>query len=98
VLVEYAAEVCQKPGGKRVFWQGCWKALAPIPLVQLQTITQPTMIVWGAEDRLFPAAHGRLARQGIPHAQLELITRAGHVPFYDEPDIFNHLLFNFLGG
>jgi pimeloyl-ACP methyl ester carboxylesterase len=44
------------------------------------------------------AAHGRLARQGIPHAQLELITRAGHVPFYDEPDIFNHLLFNFLGG
>lgn len=96
-LVEYAAEICRKPGGKRAYWLGCWKALVPFTTSQLQSICQPTLIVWGAYDRVFPVEHSRAAQVCIPNAILEIIPDAGHIPFYDTPEIFNRLLQNFLG-
>jgi len=59
-------------------------------------IRVPTLIVWGAEDRLFPVAHARAAAQGIPGARLEVFADCGHTPQLEAAERFNALLAEFL--
>ncbi len=56
----------------------------------------PTLLVWGARDRLIPAAHGIAAQQAIPGSRLEIFERAGHVPHLSDPDRFVTLLREFV--
>lgn len=46
---------------------------------QLQRITQPTLIVWGTEDRLIPIAVGEIMHNDIPGSVLEGIPGCGHL-------------------
>jgi pimeloyl-ACP methyl ester carboxylesterase len=49
---------------------------------QLRRIACPTLLIWGADDRLIPLAHGEFYAQHIPGARLEVIPECGHmVPF-----------------
>ena len=95
-FIEYSVEVCLKPGGSRAFWEGCGQAVLPIPLVLLKTISHRTLFIWGVEDRVFPLAHARRAARLMPHARLHPIPRAGHIPFFDQPGMFNDVLLKFL--
>lgn len=95
-FIQYASEVCQKPGGSHAFWHGCWKAVWPIPLKHLEKINQQTMMIWGLEDRVFPSTHARKALQSIPSSRLHVIPNAGHIPFFDQPKVFNNILLKFL--
>jgi pimeloyl-ACP methyl ester carboxylesterase len=56
----------------------------------------PTLMVWGARDRVIPAAHGIAAAQLIDGSRLEIFENAGHFPHLDEPNRFAHLLREFL--
>jgi len=58
----------------------------------------PTLLVWGARDRMIPVAHGRNAVELIPDAQLEVFPRAGHFPHLDDPQRFAGLLRTFVAG
>ena len=63
---------------------------------RLTTIAQPTLILWGEEDRLFPPQVGHDLQALIPHSTLHLIPRAGHIPQWERPDVVNGLLLTFL--
>ena len=91
-FIEYAKEVCQKPGGKRAFWRGCGRAVFPIRFGELRKIVQPTRLIWGAEDRVFPLSHARRAIRMIPNAHLHVIPQAAHIPFFDQPKVFHNVL------
>jgi pimeloyl-ACP methyl ester carboxylesterase len=54
-------------------------------LARLPAITIPTLVVWGAADRMFPPEHGRAYADAIPGAQFRLIERAGHLPQLETP-------------
>jgi len=95
---EYRLEVCRMPGGKRVFWQGRGKAADPIPMEQLCQVTHPTLIIWGEEERFVPLSHAKAAQKVMPNAQLQVIPKAGHIPFFDQPEAFNDVLDRFLKG
>jgi pimeloyl-ACP methyl ester carboxylesterase len=56
----------------------------------------PTLLVWGARDRLIPVAHGIAAHQAIPGSQLEVFERAGHAPHLSDPPRFAALLRDFV--
>ena len=55
----------------------------------------PSLIVWGCRDRIIPVAHGRAAHELMPGSRLELLERAGHFPFLDDPAGFTGLLERF---
>lgn len=93
---DYAVEVCRKPGGTRVFWQGRGAAVTPIPADQLRSIAQPTLIVWGEKERFYPLAHAEMAAKIIPNAQLCVIPGAGHIPFFDQPQAAGEAVIRFL--
>ncbi len=51
----------------------------------LSSISQPTLILWGSEDRvLHPSAAG-IFQQIIPHAQSKMFFDVGHLPMVDKP-------------
>lgn len=95
-FIAYAEQVCRKPGGKRAFWGGCGSTIFPIPFGRLKEVTHRTALIWGAEDRVFPLAHARRAMRIMPNVQLHVIPQAGHIPFFDQPRIFNEVLLKFL--
>ncbi|WP_298817001.1 alpha/beta fold hydrolase [Chloroflexus sp.] len=63
---------------------------------RLNTITQPTLIIWGKEDRLFPVKYAYEAQRALPHARLEIIPNCGHFPMIEAADRFHQLLLDFL--
>ncbi len=56
----------------------------------------PTLIVWGARDRIIPVEHAQPAHEGMPGSQLELFEDAGHFPQLEDPLRFTRTLLNFL--
>ena len=52
----------------------------------LQRVTVPTLILTGEEDRLCPIQCHQLMHQLIPHSQLQVINRAGHLPTLEQAE------------
>jgi len=63
---------------------------------QLAQIRPPTLIVWGAEDRVFPPKVGQDLHAALPGSSFALIPEAGHIPQWEQPDQVNRVLLNFL--
>lgn len=45
----------------------------------------PTLLLWGARDRIIPLHHGERARDHIPGSTLRVLPDAGHFPHLDQP-------------
>lgn len=52
----------------------------------LHRVRVPTLLLWGAEDRVIPPAHGEALRDLIPGARLELLPGCGHMATVERPD------------
>jgi pimeloyl-ACP methyl ester carboxylesterase len=48
----------------------------------------PTLIIWGSDDRIIPAAHADAAHASIPGSRLVIFEGAGHFPHAEEPERF----------
>jgi pimeloyl-ACP methyl ester carboxylesterase len=55
----------------------------------------PTLLVWGAHDRVVPARHAEIAHRAMPGSRLETFADAGHFPHQAEPDRFVELITSF---
>jgi pimeloyl-ACP methyl ester carboxylesterase len=77
------------------------KILFPIPnrriSKRLYRVTAPTLVVWGANDKLVPAAYGERWKESIAGARLETIAEAGHMVPYEQPERFVSVVSQFLG-
>jgi len=59
-------------------------------------IAAPTLVIWGAEDRLFPPVIADLVAGHIKGAEKLLIPAASHFPQLDNPSAFNAAVAAFL--
>ena len=72
------------------------KALTGYDLVErLERITVPTLIVWGRDDLVVPAADARGFADRISDSELVVFDDCGHVPMAERPVRFNRLLETF---
>jgi pimeloyl-ACP methyl ester carboxylesterase len=55
----------------------------------------PSMIIWGARDRIIPVGHAQVAHDGMPDSRLEIFESAGHFPQLDDPHRFAETLEDF---
>lgn len=62
---------------------------------ELARITVPTMLIWGAKDRVFPVSHALRARAVIPQSELHVLEGAGHAVPLEEPQRVSGLLSRF---
>lgn len=58
---------------------------------------RPTLIVWGANDRILPAHHFETARKAFPHARSHMFDNTGHCPQIERPEAFAALAREFVG-
>jgi len=63
----------------------------------LRRIAVPTLVVWGASDRIVAPAYGRAYSALIPGSRFELIEAAGHHPEIEQPEAFAERVVKFLG-
>jgi pimeloyl-ACP methyl ester carboxylesterase len=52
----------------------------------LHRITVPTLVLWGANDRLRPTAQAQAWMAALPAGQLQLVPATGHLVFEETPD------------
>ncbi|MBN9434936.1 MAG: alpha/beta fold hydrolase [Bosea sp.] len=52
----------------------------------LARITNPALVVWGAEDRLLPASQAPLFVEALPDAELMIVEDAGHFVMQEKPE------------
>jgi pimeloyl-ACP methyl ester carboxylesterase len=64
----------------------------------LHRIDVPTLIVWGANDRLFPVEHAYAYQQLIPGSKAVIIPECGHIPQVEKPNVFVAELTAFIDG
>ena len=76
--------------GREAFALYGWKPYMHNPRLKrwLHRIDRPTLLLWGAEDRIVTPAYGESWRRAIPNARLELIASAGHFPHWEQPEAF----------
>ncbi|WP_243768426.1 alpha/beta fold hydrolase [Leifsonia sp. TF02-11] len=55
-------------------------------LGRLGAVRVPTLMVWGASDRIVTPAYGRAVARAIPGARFVEIPEAGHLPQLEAPD------------
>jgi pimeloyl-ACP methyl ester carboxylesterase len=64
---------------------------------RLPSLKVPTLVVWGARDRVFPESQARDAVARLQEGSLALIPDCGHMPHVECPDRFLAALSGFLG-
>lgn len=62
----------------------------------LATITVPTLVICGVEDRLTPPGLAEEIAAGIPEAELVLIEGAGHLSTLEQPEPVNRAMIEWL--
>lgn len=74
-------------------------ALSSYPIRhRLPEITAPTLILWGALDRIVPVKDAYEFSRLIPTAQRLIFEETGHMPMIERPAAFNDALERFLSG
>jgi 3-oxoadipate enol-lactonase len=71
-------------------------AARPDSIPTLSTIDVPTLLVFGEEDKMTPAADAAVIRDHVPGSMLHIVPRAGHYAFYEQPEFCMGPLHNFL--
>ncbi|WP_436316947.1 alpha/beta fold hydrolase [Variovorax sp. LjRoot84] len=52
---------------------------------QIKQVKQPTLLLWGAQDRLIPLSQAQLFARDIAGSRLQVFDGLGHVPHEEDP-------------
>jgi pimeloyl-ACP methyl ester carboxylesterase len=89
-----AIERASRPAGA----QGSGQPLRqPMMFSRLETVRVPTLMLAGEADLLSPPALMRLLAAHIPGCQFATVPEAGHAAHWEQPEIWNRLVLEFIG-
>jgi pimeloyl-ACP methyl ester carboxylesterase len=63
----------------------------------LHRIAVPTLVLWGAEDKLLPVQYADVWRREVPGATVEIIPSCGHLPYVEHPEFVARRILEFTG-
>jgi pimeloyl-ACP methyl ester carboxylesterase len=69
----------------RLAWERPYDPKLPERLHRIQC---PTLLLWGANDKLVPPAYGEAYRKHLPQAELKLISECGHMGMFEKETEF----------
>lgn len=68
----------------------------PKPTASLSSIAAPTLVIVGDRDILTPVAFSQRIVERMPHAELAVIERCGHITFIEQPEENTRLIAEFV--
>ena len=84
-LVDRYFELTLREGNRRALRQRMQSLVSGEDAERIGQLQQPTLIVWGAQDRLIPPAIGLEFQRLIKGSQLVVLDGLGHVPQEEDP-------------
>lgn len=84
-LVDRHFELALREGNRRALTLRLRQAVAGEHTERIAALKQPTLILWGAQDRLIPPLAGRQFQQWIAGSRLEVLEGLGHMPQEEDP-------------
>lgn len=97
--IEAYARPIASQGGRHAILQTCRHCIpqnAAELLAKVNTITVPTLILWGRQDQVIPLRVGEQLHKAIPNSTLSIIEECGHVPQEEKPAETIALISSFL--
>jgi len=76
----------------RLMWE---RPYSPKLGERLRRVQCPTLLLWGANDRLVPPAYGEAYRKHLPGAEFKLIPDCGHLPMFERETEFVEAITSF---
>lgn len=74
------------PDGNRAVARITKEAIGTEPVDDLlPLVAQPTLVVWGGEDRLLPVRWAGAWMRGLPRSELWIVPECGHMPTAEKP-------------
>jgi pimeloyl-ACP methyl ester carboxylesterase len=67
-----------------------------VTFTAMRRLTVPVLLLTGDADLYMPPSALRLFKQHIPTAEMEIIQECGHASYWENPDVFNHIVLDFL--
>jgi pimeloyl-ACP methyl ester carboxylesterase len=65
---------------------------------RLHRIKIPTLVLWGAEDKIVAPAYGKAYAAALPNASFATIDKSGHFPHVEQPQEFARRTLTFIEG
>jgi pimeloyl-ACP methyl ester carboxylesterase len=62
----------------------------------LSQIYQPTLLLWGERDLIFPPSAGEGLHRAIKGSKFQMIEKSGHIPMWETPKEVNQAILSFL--
>lgn len=94
-------DVVASPPLRRPSGPGALRALWRMDFTRdrrLARVRTPTLVVWGADDKVNRSSGGMTLARTMPNCDLYLAARTGHWVQWERPDLFNSLARTFLAG
>ncbi|MEI8409860.1 MULTISPECIES: alpha/beta fold hydrolase [unclassified Kribbella] len=88
-----AAPPLRRPSNPKALWRMDFtrdKRLDRLPV--------PTLVLWGADDKVNRPSGGRMLADRLPNADLYLVANTGHWVQFERAELFNRLCAEFLAG
>ncbi|MCC5854144.1 MAG: alpha/beta hydrolase [Idiomarina sp.] len=95
-LIDLYEAMTRREGNRTALLQRFAQASVSDESDRLATLTQPTLILWGAHDRLIPVANAHRYAEAINHSQLVIFDTLGHVPHEENPELSIQPVLEFL--
>jgi pimeloyl-ACP methyl ester carboxylesterase len=64
---------------------------------KLEQLKVPVLLISGAADLLTPPSISRMLQSKIPNSELVVAPESGHSVYWEQPDVFNKAVLNFIG-
>ena len=84
-LVDRHFELTLRSGNRRALVQRLQQRTPGSDAERIAAVRQPTLLLWGAEDRLIPPAAAHEFQRRIAGSELQVFVGLGHVPHEEDP-------------
>ncbi|MFJ4784777.1 alpha/beta fold hydrolase [Streptomyces sp. NPDC088794] len=94
-------EVVASPPTRLPSGRGALRALLKMDFTRdprLSRLPVPTLVLWGAEDKVNRPSGARMLADRIPNCDLYMAANTGHWVQFEQADLFNRLCSDFLAG
>ncbi|MEM7690264.1 MAG: alpha/beta hydrolase [Pseudomonadota bacterium] len=78
-------ELLRYPGNRRATLKRFSTPYDPMTREQIASVSAPTLILWGDEDRLIPVEAGQWLNTVLPNSQIKVYEGIGHLPHEEAP-------------
>ncbi|MDG2432509.1 alpha/beta hydrolase [Flavobacterium sp.] len=84
-LIDRYYELTLRAGNRQAFVDHFTVIKDSLAYKKIKQISQPTLVLWGAEDLLIPVSNATKFHKDIPNNLMQIVSKSGHTPMEESP-------------